>query len=251
MIEYKVKSCSSMSLLLSSMTIGSHQKTLGLCRKFGGANIMLSAPYCSWFEEWDQIGCWAQVMASIYCPEVVGSCCTCKCHSWQEGWGNSYFLFTSYAIAYLLVMHLASLFIFTYNLPNEFIIKVDGEFWMGSQLFGSTLCTESRMGTLPLLGSDSVNPVWQGSNQELVVMVISIAFVFSLVNYVMDRWSMPVDLTLNRISTSADCLCMLLDGAGFFAANASAHASRRSSPRVHNRAVQEAVSTFKRKLICR
>jgi hypothetical protein len=34
------------------------------------------------------------------------------------------------------------------------------------------------MGTLPLLGSglaiDSVNPVWQGSNQELVVMVISI-----------------------------------------------------------------------------
>jgi len=88
-------------------------------------------------------------------------------------------------------MHLASLFIFTYNLPNEFINKVDGEFCMGSQLFGSTLCTESRMGTLPLLGSglaiDSVNPAWQGSNQELVVMVISIAFVFSLVNYVMDQ----------------------------------------------------------------
>jgi hypothetical protein len=39
------------------------------------------------------------------------------------------------------------------------------------------------MGILPLLGSglaiDSVNPVRQGSNQELVVMVISIAFVFS------------------------------------------------------------------------
>jgi hypothetical protein len=75
------------------------------------------------------------------------------------------------------------------------------------------------MGTLPLLGSglaiDSVNPVWQGSNQELVVTVISIAFVFSLVNYVMDRWSMPVDLTLNEMSTSANCLCMLLDGAAF------------------------------------
>ncbi|CAK9223974.1 unnamed protein product [Sphagnum troendelagicum] len=107
------------------------------------------------------------------------------------------------------------------------------------------------MGTLPLLGSDSVNPVWQGSNQELVVMVISIAFVFSLVNYVMDRWSMPVDLTLNRISTSADCLCMLLDGAGFFAANASAHASRRSSPRVHNRAVQEASAALKTSDHCR
>jgi hypothetical protein len=102
---------------------------------------------------------------------------------------------------------------------NQEKVNVDGEFWMGSQLFGSTLCTESRMSTLPLLGSglaiDSVNPVWQGSNQELVVTVISIAFVFSLVNYVMDRWSMPVDLTLNKMSTYADCLCMLLDGAGF------------------------------------
>jgi 5-methyltetrahydropteroyltriglutamate--homocysteine methyltransferase len=32
----------------------------------------------------------------------------------------------------------------------------------------------------------------------------------------------------------------------FFAANASAQASRRSSPRVHNKAVQEAVSTYMR-----
>ncbi len=107
-----------------------------------------------------------------------------------------------------------------YLQPTKWVHQqVDGEFWMGSQLFGSTFCTESRMSTLPLLGSglaiDSVNPVWQGSNQELVVTVISIAFVFSLVNYVMDRWSMPVDLTLNKMSTYADCLCMLLDGAGF------------------------------------
>jgi hypothetical protein len=31
----------------------------------------------------------------------------------------------------------------------------------------------------------------------------------------MDWWSMPVDLTLNKMSTSADCLCMLFDGAWF------------------------------------
>ncbi len=44
------------------------------------------------------------------------------------------------------------------------------------------------------------------------------------------------------------CVCCWMEQ-DFFAANASAHASRRSSPRVHNRDVQEAVSTFKRKLI--